>query len=174
MKRHPYENPEGACYWFRSKTERTFALHLDIVGVEWFYEPVLYHGSCFYIPDFYIPSRKLFLEIKGGNDHYAHKLQGYQDMESHGFVLGHLGRDYIAQVPVKEQVWRFRDAPWSVKKSLTALWRGYPVVSKIMPAVSSAYTMHAVPKSDCKPVFCLSPRGPHTDYVPDLIPYLSC
>jgi len=50
----------------RSRWEVTYAHWLDEQGIEWVYEPVTFIAPLFsYTPDFYFPSKDLFVEIKG-------------------------------------------------------------------------------------------------------------
>jgi len=51
---------------FRSRLEARWAVLLDHLGVSWLYEPQGFdmHGVK-YLPDFYLPQRQIWLEIKG-------------------------------------------------------------------------------------------------------------
>lgn len=55
----------------RSKWKVAYAQYLDRTGVEWQYEPKRFYvgkgnwvGEC-YIPDFWLPKKKLYIEVKG-------------------------------------------------------------------------------------------------------------
>jgi hypothetical protein len=54
---------------FRSRLEARWAVFLDTLGVRWEYEPEGFdlgeHGK--YLPDFFLPNLKVWLEIKGSN-----------------------------------------------------------------------------------------------------------
>lgn len=51
---------------FRSKWEAEFAKLLDQRNIEWQYEPEAFETPFgFYTPDFYLPQKKLYVEIKG-------------------------------------------------------------------------------------------------------------
>lgn len=54
-------------YRFRSRLEARWAVFFDAAQISWEYEKegyVLSNGEC-YLPDFYLPSEDLFIEIKG-------------------------------------------------------------------------------------------------------------
>lgn len=52
---------------FRSKLEARWAAYLDLLQVNWDYEPSHYQigPSLFYLPDFYLPDLGVWLEVKG-------------------------------------------------------------------------------------------------------------
>lgn len=52
---------------FRSRLEARWALYLDLLGIDWDYEPCFYKvsDSLYYLPDFYLPNQRLWLEVKG-------------------------------------------------------------------------------------------------------------
>jgi hypothetical protein len=52
-------------YHFRSKTEAQWAFFLEYLGIKWLFEPEAYELSRRYLPDFFIPSLRCWLEIKG-------------------------------------------------------------------------------------------------------------
>ena len=53
-------------YRFRSRLEARWAFFLDQLGVVWEYEPVAYDlGDVRYLPDFWLPEFKVWVEIKG-------------------------------------------------------------------------------------------------------------
>lgn len=54
-------------YRFRSRLEARWAVFFDALGIEWEYEPegfVLTDGT-YYLPDFWLPKLKWFVEVKG-------------------------------------------------------------------------------------------------------------
>lgn len=52
--------------YFRSSWEKSFAEFLDKIGEVWLYEMETFDlGKTTYTPDFYIPERDIFIEIKG-------------------------------------------------------------------------------------------------------------
>lgn len=52
-------------YRFRSRLEARWAVFLDALGERWEYEPQGYRlDDEFYLPDFWLPERKAFLEVK--------------------------------------------------------------------------------------------------------------
>jgi hypothetical protein len=51
---------------FRSKLEASWALAFDTLGVAWEYEPKgHYFGRQFYLPDFWLPRSRQYVEVKG-------------------------------------------------------------------------------------------------------------
>ena len=52
---------------FRSRLEARWAILLDLLDINWDYEPSHYQvgPDLFYLPDFYLPDLKLWLEVKG-------------------------------------------------------------------------------------------------------------
>lgn len=54
-------------YRFRSRLEARWAVFFDTAGIPWDYEPEGYELSTGerYLPDFYLPNERLFVEIKG-------------------------------------------------------------------------------------------------------------
>lgn len=51
---------------FRSKLEASWAIAFDTLGVRWEYEPRgHYFGRQFYLPDFWLPASRQYLEVKG-------------------------------------------------------------------------------------------------------------
>lgn len=64
----------GVNIWFRSRWEANFARVLDYLGIHFQYEPKTFTiGNHTYTPDFYIPSKKLYIEIKGYIDKWSRK-----------------------------------------------------------------------------------------------------
>ena len=52
-------------YRFRSRLEARWAVFFDVVGFRYLYEPEGYDlGGIWYLPDFYLPDPKAFVEIK--------------------------------------------------------------------------------------------------------------
>ncbi len=55
-------------YRFRSRLEVRWAVFFDALGVEWEYETQGYELPCGrYLPDFYMPRFKTWLEVKAGS-----------------------------------------------------------------------------------------------------------
>lgn len=52
---------------FRSRLEARWAVFLDLIQVNWDYEPSFYQvgEELYYLPDFYLPDHQLWLEVKG-------------------------------------------------------------------------------------------------------------
>lgn len=52
--------------WMRSTWEIKYAKYLDKLGVKWQYESKRFNlGNLTYLPDFYLPEKNLYVEIKG-------------------------------------------------------------------------------------------------------------
>jgi len=61
-----YIKKDGEIIHFRSSWELEFAKYLDSINELWFYEFRTFDlGNTTYTPDFYLPRKKLFIEIKG-------------------------------------------------------------------------------------------------------------
>ncbi len=55
-------------YRFRSRLEARWAVFFDALGVQWEYEKEGYDlkDNGYYLPDFWLPDQKAFIEIKPG------------------------------------------------------------------------------------------------------------
>lgn len=52
---------------FRSRLEARWAVFFDALGIEWYYEPEGFETAYGrYLPDFWLPDSKAWIEIKGG------------------------------------------------------------------------------------------------------------
>lgn len=76
FKGHPLRRPHRSDLWYESKSngklcfrsswELAFAKYLDSINELWFYEFWQFDlGTMTYTPDFYLPRKELFVEIKG-------------------------------------------------------------------------------------------------------------
>ncbi len=66
VKRAEYISKDGEIILMRSSWELEFAKYLDSINELWFYEFWAFDlGDTIYTPDFYLPRRELFIEIKG-------------------------------------------------------------------------------------------------------------
>jgi hypothetical protein len=69
----PIETEYAGCR-FRSRLEARWAVAFDALGERWLYEPQGFnlrtpHGlPVQYLPDFYLPERQVWVEVKGSND----------------------------------------------------------------------------------------------------------
>lgn len=79
-------------YRFRSRLEARWAVVFDALGIEWVYEPEgLDLGKLgWYLPDFYLPGEKWFVEVKGllENDEQGIKRARYLDNYPPRGVMG--------------------------------------------------------------------------------------
>lgn len=70
-------------YRFRSRLEARWAVFFDAAGIPYEYEPegyVLSDGTC-YLPDFYLPSLHMYLEIKHSNIQREERLEAMKKLE---------------------------------------------------------------------------------------------
>lgn len=65
-KRTKYTGADGKTYVFRSTWEATVACYFDKICEPWEYEPKKFvFSNCTYTPDFYLPLRSQYVEVKG-------------------------------------------------------------------------------------------------------------
>ena len=62
-----YDTPYGKRVYMRSSWEIKVADYLTEIGEPWFYEPTVLRlrEDTFYIPDFYLPDKEKYIEVKG-------------------------------------------------------------------------------------------------------------
>lgn len=83
---------------FRSQNEAKWAMFMDLVGIEAFFEPEVLEGfnSIKYRPDFFLPQYQKYVEVKSSNtqifeERMARKLEGVIDFDitpaSEGLLL---------------------------------------------------------------------------------------
>ena len=61
-----YKDSSGKEHKFRSSWEANVALYFDLIGEPWEYESKRFvFSDCTYTPDFYLPRRKQYVEVKG-------------------------------------------------------------------------------------------------------------
>lgn len=66
MSRQPVDTYYDG-YWFRSRTEARWAVFWKTLGLPFEYETEGYDlGEIWYLPDYYVPAWKMFVEIKAG------------------------------------------------------------------------------------------------------------
>lgn len=94
---------------FRSRLEARWAVFFDSLGVEWRYEPEGFETSAgWYLPDFYLPVKRRWIEVKGG-DPTQHDLDRgaafaeakWCDGEKYAFLVGDIPREPEPGFPVK-------------------------------------------------------------------------
>ena len=89
-------------YKFRSRLEARWAVFFDALGIMWEYEKEGYDlgEAGYYLPDFWLPGRKCFIEIKG-NDESAYNAQDKitalsEQSEKHVFIMaGPIGEHLV-------------------------------------------------------------------------------
>lgn len=97
-------------YFFRSRTEARYAVFFDVLGIQWEYEVERYDlgdaGS--YLPDFWLPEHKIWVEIKGetAEERAAWKVIQLARQSNHIALLvtGTPGKEKIAIVPGKADI----------------------------------------------------------------------
>jgi hypothetical protein len=64
---------------FRSRLEASVAAHFDKIGLRWDYEPEGFELSdgTRYLPDFYLPQARAWLEVKGAHNERTDKLEKF-------------------------------------------------------------------------------------------------
>ena len=91
MKRIKAIETQYKGYLFRSRIEARFALFFDVLGIEWEYEKEGFDckKAGWYLPDFYLPESKWFVEIKGGSITKKDKAKiNYLDNHPPEYALG--------------------------------------------------------------------------------------
>lgn len=78
-------------YRFRSRLEARWAVFFDAIGTTWEYEPegfALPDGT-YYLPDFYLPESKWWVEVKGVmTDTDLHKIELFRNTDRKLIILG--------------------------------------------------------------------------------------
>jgi hypothetical protein len=68
MNIQPIPTRYAGCH-FRSRLEARYAVLFDKLGIRWLYEPQGFDiRGTWYLPDFYLPQHKLWVEVKGSDD----------------------------------------------------------------------------------------------------------
>lgn len=99
----PIETRYAGCR-FRSRLEARWAVFFDTLGVEWQYEPQGYLvNDKPYLPDFYLPKLRSFVEVKGdakGLDlDLMAAIPGHVDDVMHVLILGQVPNVELGEVP---------------------------------------------------------------------------
>lgn len=73
---------------FRSRLEARWAVFFDWLGIEWKYEIEGFQkGDFLYLPDFYLPKSKLWVEVKGSDEMLAEKSDSLENFLDWGCPL---------------------------------------------------------------------------------------
>jgi hypothetical protein len=83
-------------YRFRSRLEARWAVFFDVLHVEWEYEPQGFHlPSGAYLPDFWLPTQEVWVEVKGKepSDHELLKAQQLADASQRPVAI------FVGQIP---------------------------------------------------------------------------
>lgn len=100
---NPIETSYAGCR-FRSRLEARWAVFFDKLGIEWQYEPQGYKfdGET-YLPDFWLPKTKQFVEVKGAPDQLA---EAVPLLRKFARAADHDGLLILGEVPkVEERHW---------------------------------------------------------------------
>lgn len=87
----------------KSRLEGDVAFLIDNLGYEWLYEPQSYllENGIHYLPDFYLPKLKLFIECRGyETDKGEAQISGFAKM----IADGKIGQDLIKQPKIPQGV----------------------------------------------------------------------
>ncbi|HEX9228886.1 MAG TPA: hypothetical protein VF885_19970 [Arthrobacter sp.] len=143
---------------FRSRLEARWAVFLDLLGVNWDYEPCHYEigPDLYYLPDFYLPDHQMWLEVKGAP---------FMDAASYAKILGAVAGPH--RIPLRE-------FPYTPSERLLLggpfreLRHGLvPVHTLVTPAgPRMAHLTHAVFGLGADGAAVLTPSGPAWDTVP--------
>lgn len=77
-------------YHFRSRLEARWAVFFDALGIAWKYEDEGYKdtdSNLYYLPDFYLPNMKTFVEVKGNPKEIKEKVDFYSEILDYGGIL---------------------------------------------------------------------------------------
>lgn len=98
-KRLPYRTPFQGVKYMRSGWEVDYARWLDAIGEPWYYEHRAFDlGGSTYLPDFYLPRRNEWHEVKGRLTEKARaKLDRFRHMYPHERLVI-IGRDEIKRI----------------------------------------------------------------------------
>lgn len=98
-------------FHFRSRLEARWAVFFDHLGIKYLYEPqgfVLGEEKICYLPDFYLPELKTWIEVKGVMTKDDEKKIKY-------FIEEYLANNneekiiILGDIPRQDEIWRFTD-----------------------------------------------------------------
>jgi hypothetical protein len=79
---------------FRSRLEARWAVFFDALGIKWEYEKEGFtNGSDYYLPDFYLPDTKTWVEVKGDPDALKRDNEKMWRLHDYGGVLPNFSTD---------------------------------------------------------------------------------
>ena len=81
-------------YKFRSRLEARWAIFFDALGLDWEYEPEGYElpDGTYYLPDFYLPSMRIWVEVKPRKLNAEEQKKAFLLSSSTGDVVIHLSQ----------------------------------------------------------------------------------
>ncbi len=130
---------------FRSKLEANVAQVFDALGVPWTYEQEGYQiGEIWYLPDFFLPEARQFVEVKGALDHPS--------MAKPLALAGALGRASPLRVVVlghRFVSWHLGSACELVGVGLSSAEQGRPVRLVHCEGCGTRYFRRDVPWATC-------------------------
>jgi hypothetical protein len=104
-------------YRFRSRLEARWAVFFDALEIKWEYEPQGYEkkfdfDKIMYLPDFYLPDSKLYIEVKGNSDfeEWAHLAENFLDYNcpmpyfTNSYDIGEGGFVILGNIPNPDTV----------------------------------------------------------------------
>ncbi|MGR4847899.1 hypothetical protein [Streptomyces sp. LARHCF252] len=139
MKVKAIETRYAGCR-FRSRLEARWAVFFDALDIDWEYEPEGFetqHG--WYLPDFWLPESKAWVEIKGGKPTKRDLLK-CSEVAREEWTKGHRFRILTGDIP---------RAPLVVSGTgplglLCNSWSVYPGPNVALPALGSSEPAHSV------------------------------
>jgi hypothetical protein len=84
-------------YNFRSRLEARWAVFFDDLSIKWLYEPEGFEAYGYkYLPDFYLPEFKTWVEVKGGDDALKNDLEKLELLLDFSSPLPYVGGSWYA------------------------------------------------------------------------------
>ncbi|MCC3299720.1 hypothetical protein [Arthrobacter caoxuetaonis] len=110
---------------FRSRLEARWAILLDLLDINWDYEPSHYQVGphLWYLPDFYLPQHRMWLEVKGA---------AFMDAQSMAKILATVAGPM--PVPLREEPYT-ASTKLLIGGSLPRLTSGRPVHTLVTPSL---------------------------------------
>ncbi|MGI5274705.1 hypothetical protein ACQEUU_37110 [Nonomuraea sp. CA-218870] len=109
----PIETHYAGCR-FRSRLEARWAVFFDKLGIAWEYEPQGFMiDAVLYLPDFYLPEQKLWIEVKGA-DPAKSDPEGYERWYAFAEKIVHFGDRaalFSGSIPTAHSLERLVDNP---------------------------------------------------------------
>ena len=121
-------------YRFRSRLEARWAVFFDALEIKWQYEPqgyekeMYYDKKIMYLPDFYLPDSKLYIEVKGNSDfeEWANLAEAFLDYHcpmpyfTNSYEIGEGGFMILGNIPNPDTVNYF-----GIIRHSKGLWKNF-------------------------------------------------